>query len=78
MYLVLCEWQELLGQPDDSIKFVVFALCAILKTLTMVPFVTYEYYLILFEHAFVDCCHYNENQRIGGEYGLSKFDYYRI
>lgn len=29
-----------------------------MKSISMVPFVTYEYYLLLFNHLFVDASHY--------------------
>ena len=33
-------------------------LLCIIKTLSMVPFIVYEYYLIMFEHIFVDTSHF--------------------
>lgn len=30
----------------------------IMKAIFMVPFITFEYYLIVFEHIFVDSAHY--------------------
>jgi len=36
--------------------------CVCLKAIVLVPFVTYEYYLLLFEHLFVDTSHYMGTQ----------------
>ena len=43
-----------LGQNNPSLT-VSFAL---LKSFTIIPYVVFEYYLIMFEHLFVDSSHY--------------------
>ena len=36
----------------------IFVLAIVIKAICIVPFVTFEYYLIMFEHIFVDASHY--------------------
>ena len=49
-------------QSDIDTKFIdkgyLFIGALLCKSLCLVPFVTFEYYLILFEHLFVDSSHY--------------------
>ena len=40
----------------ESVEIIKISL--IIKCIAMVPFITFEYYLILFEHLFVDTSHY--------------------
>lgn len=51
--------------------FVTLGLLLVVKAFCMVPFITFEYYLIIFEHIFVDTSHYQAHL----QFQIEKFEY---
>ena len=45
-------------------KHLIYSSFAVAKVLFMVPFIVYEYYLIIFENIFIDGCHFMTTLKI--------------